>query len=171
MSILGIEEHKKHAHGTVNCAIITISTTRTKENDESGKVISDLLKKSRHTVVHYSLVKDDITKIKEEINIIMKNQEIQAMILNGGTGISKGDVTIEAVKPYLEKELMGFGELFRYLSYKEIGSPTILSRAVAGVVGKGKIIFCLPGSTNACKLAMEKLILPELGHMVYEVEK
>lgn len=167
---MGIEEHKKHAHGTVNCAIITVSTSRIKENDESGKIISDLLKSDGHSVVHYSLVKDDIKKIRGEIEIIMKNQDMQAMILNGGTGISKKDITIEAVKPFLEKELKGFGELFRYLSYKEIGSPTILSRAMAGV-GKGKIIFCLPGSTNACKLAMEKLILPELGHMVYEVEK
>ncbi len=168
--ILGIEEHKKHAHSKVNCAIITVSTSRTKENDESGKIIGDLLKSDGHSVVHYNLVKDDITKIREEIEIIMKNQEIQAMILNGGTGIGKKDVTIEAVKPFLDKELKGFGELFRYLSYKEIGSPTILTRATAGV-GKGNIIFCLPGSTNACKLAMEKLILPELGHMVYEVEK
>jgi len=168
--ILGIEEHKKHAHGTVSCAIITVSTSRTIENDESGKIISDLLKDGGHSVVYYNLVKDDITKIREEINIIMENQEMQAMILNGGTGISKKDVTIEAVKPFLEKELKGFGELFRYLSYREIGSPTILSRAMAGV-GKGKIIFCLPGSTNACKLAMGKLILPELGHIVYEMEK
>ena len=167
---MGIEEHKKHAHSTVNCAIVTVSTSRTIENDESGKIIRYLLKNGGHSVVHYNLVKDDITKIREEINIIMKNQDMQAIIMNGGTGIGKGDVTIEAVKPFLEKELKGFGELFRYLSYKEIGSPTILSRALAGV-GKGKIIFCLPGSTNACKLAMEKLILTELGHMVYEVEK
>jgi molybdenum cofactor biosynthesis protein B len=167
---LGIEEHKKHAHGKVICAVITVSTSRTKENDESGKIISDLLKGDGHSVVHYNLVKDDITKIRGEIEIILKKQDRQAMILNGGTGISKGDVTIEAVKPFLEKELKGFGEMFRYLSYMEIGSPTILSRAMAGV-GKGIIIFCLPGSTNACRLAMEKLILPELGHMVYEMEK
>jgi molybdenum cofactor biosynthesis protein B len=119
-------------------------------------------------VVHYSLVKDDISEIRKALEDIMENRNIQAIILNGGTGISKKDVSIEAVKPFLKKELVGFGELFRYLSYKEIGSPAILSRAIAGVA-KGKIIICLPGSTNACKLAMENLILPELGHMVYEV--
>ena len=165
---MGVEEHKKHAHGEVNCAVITVSTSRTKENDESGKTINDLLNAEGHKVVHYSLVKDNISEIRKTLENIMENRNIQAIILNGGTGISKKDVSIEAVKPFLKKELIGFGELFRYLSYKEIGSPAILSRANAGVA-KGKIIICLPGSTNACKLAMENLILPELGHMVYEV--
>ena len=121
-------------------------------------------------MVHHTLVKDDISEIRAALEDFLKNKNIQAIILNGGTGIGKKDVTIEAIKPFLEKELTGFGELFRYLSYKEIGSPAILSRAMA-CVGKGKLIFCLPGSTNACKLAMEKLILPELGHMVYEFER
>lgn len=165
---MGVEEHKKHVHGEVNCAVITVSTSRTKENDESGKTINDLLKAKGHKVVHYSLVKDDIPEIRKALENIMEKRNIQTIILNGGTGISKKDVSIEAVKPFLKKELIGFGELFRYLSYKEIGSPAFLSRAIAGVA-KGKIIICLPGSTNACKLAMENLILPELGHMVYEV--
>lgn len=167
---MGVEEHKKHAHGKVNCAVITVSSSRTKENDESGKMIKHLLKAEGHEGIHYSLVKDDISEIRKALENIMEDQNIQAIILNGGTGISKKDVTIEAVKPFLEKKLVGFGELFRYLSYREIGSATILSRAIAGVA-KGKIIICLPGSTNACKLAMENLILPELGHMVYEVRR
>ncbi|MEE9152029.1 MAG: molybdenum cofactor biosynthesis protein B [Thermoplasmata archaeon] len=167
---MGIEEHKKHAHTTVNCAVITVSTSRTIDSDESGKSITNLLKNEGHHMVHHTLVKDDISEIRAALEDFLKNQNIQAIILNGGTGISKKDVTIEAIKPFLEKELTGFGELFRYLSYKEIGSPAILSRAMA-CVGKGKLIFCLPGSTNACKLAMEKLILPELGHMVYEFER
>lgn len=167
---MGVEEHKKHAHSNVNCAVITVSTSRTKENDDSGKTIIDLLNAEGHSVVNYSLVKDDVPEIKEALENTLKDRSIQAIILNGGTGISKKDVTIEAVKPFLEKELTGFGELFRLLSYKEIGSPAMLSRALAGV-GKGKIIICLPGSTNACILAMKKLILPELGHMVYEVER
>jgi molybdenum cofactor biosynthesis protein B len=164
---LGFEEHKKHSHGTMNCAVITVSTTRTKESDTSGRAIVNLLEVKGNTVLHYHIVKDDISKIRMAMDDIMKNESVQAIILNGGTGISKKDVTIEAVAPILEKELPGFGELFRYLSYKEIGTPALLSRAIGGV-GRGRIIFCLPGSTNACKLAMERLILPELGHMAYE---
>lgn len=164
---MGLEEHREHAHGSVNCAVITVSTTRTKESDDSGRTIINVLETKGNTVLHYSIVKDDILGIKTALEEVMKDQSIQVIILNGGTGISNKDVTIEAVKPFLAKELPGFGELFRYLSYKEIGTAAVLSRAVAGV-GSGRIIFCLPGSTNACKLAMERLVLPELGHMVYE---
>jgi molybdenum cofactor biosynthesis protein B len=165
-----VEEHKKHAHKSVNCAVITVSTTRTKENDVSGKTIISLLEGNGHTVLYYDVVSDDISLILQSLEHSIEKEGIQAVVLNGGTGIGKSDVTTEALKPLLEKELVGFGELFRYLSYKEVGSPAILSRAIAGV-SKGKIIFCLPGSTNACKLAMEKLILPELGHIVYELSK
>ncbi|UCE74892.1 MAG: MogA/MoaB family molybdenum cofactor biosynthesis protein [Methanomassiliicoccales archaeon] len=165
---MGIEEHKMHAQKTVNCAVITVSSTRTKENDISGKTIIGLLEGNGHTVLYYDVIKDDISLISNSLEHTLKEEGVQAVILNGGTGIGKKDVTVEAVEPFLEKELVGFGELFRYESYKEVGSPAILSRALAGV-GEGKIIICLPGSTNACTLAMEKLILPELGHMVYEV--
>jgi molybdenum cofactor biosynthesis protein B len=167
---LGVEEHKKHAHKSVNCAVITVSTTRTKENDVSGKTIISLLEGNGHTVFYYDVISDDMSLIPQSLEHAIEKEGVQAVILNGGTGIGKTDVTIDALQPLLEKELVGFGELFRYLSYKEVGSPSILSRAIAGV-NKGKIIFCLPGSTNACKLAMEKLILPELGHMVYELSK
>jgi molybdenum cofactor biosynthesis protein B len=165
---LGIKEHKKHAHGPVNCAVITVSSSRTKENDGSGKTIIGFLEGNGHTILYYDIVKDDISKISWSLAHALNEEGIAAVIINGGTGISKMDVTVEAVKPFLEKELAGFGEIFRYLSYEEVGSPAVLSRAIAGV-GKGKLIFCLPGSTNACKLAMEKIIIPELGHMVYEV--
>lgn len=165
---MGIEEHKMHGHDPVTCAVITVSSSRTKETDGSGKTIIGLLESKGHTVIYYDVVKDDISLIRQALEHIVKKEGTQAVILNGGTGISRKDVTIEAVIPYLEKELSGFGEVFRHLSYQEIGSATILSRAKAGVL-KGKIVICLPGSTNACKLAMEKLILPELGHMVYEV--
>jgi molybdenum cofactor biosynthesis protein B len=164
---LGYKEHKEHAQETVNVGIITVSTTRTKESDVSGKTIITLLEGKGHTVVYYDIVKDDILQIKDAIEHALEKQGLDAVILNGGTGIAKKDVTIEAVEPFMEKELTGFGEIFRYLSYKEVGSPAVLSRAAAGV-GEGKIIICLPGSTNACTLAVEKLILPELGHMVYE---
>ncbi len=164
---MGLEEHKEHAHGKVGCAVITVSSSRTKENDTSGKTIIGLLKGHDHSVLHYTLVRDDISLIRAALEKILVDPSIQAVILNGGTGISKKDVTVEAVNPLLEKELKGFGELFRYMSYKEIGSPAMLSRALAGV-GRRRIIICLPGSTNACKLAMEMLVLPELGHMVHE---
>jgi molybdenum cofactor biosynthesis protein B len=168
--LIGVEEHKKHAHKSVNCAVITVSTTRNKESDVSGKTIISLLEGNGHTVLYYDLISDDKSLILQSLEHTIEKEGVQAVVLNGGTGIGKTDITIEALKPILEKELVGFGELFRYLSYKEVGSPAILSRAVAGV-SKGKIIFCLPGSTNACKLAMEKLILPELGHIVYELSK
>ncbi len=167
---MGIEEHKKHAHKSVNCGIITVSTTRTKENDVSGKTIINLLEGNGHTVLYYDVIPDDISSITSSLEHAQENEGISAVIINGGTGIGKSDVTIEALKPLMEKKLVGFGELFRYLSYKEVGSPAILSRAIAGV-SKGRMIFCLPGSTNACKLAMENLILPELGHIVYELSK
>jgi molybdenum cofactor biosynthesis protein B len=167
---LGYKEHKKHAHGPVNCAVITVSTTRTKDNDISGKNIIGFLEGNGHIVLYYDIIKDDVSKISQSLEHSLTEEGVQAIIINGGTGIGEKDVTVEAVTPYLEKELVGFGELFRYLSFKEINSPAILSRAIAGVA-KGKIVFCLPGSTNACKMAMEKLIIPELGHIVYELEK
>lgn len=167
---MGVLEHKKHAHGSVNCAVITVSSTRSKENDVSGKTIINLLEGNGHTVLYYDVIKDDITAIKASLDHNLNEQGVQAIILNGGTGIGKKDVTIEAVESFFEKELVGFGEIFRTLSYKEIGSAAMLSRASAAVA-LGKIIFCLPGSTNACKLAMEKLIVPELGHIVYELNR
>jgi molybdenum cofactor biosynthesis protein B len=167
---MGFEEHKKHAHGPVTCAVITVSSTRNRENDTSGKSIISLLESKGHTMANYAIIKDDMAMIGTEVEKNLSSQNVQAIIINGGTGIGGKDVTIEAVKSFLDKELVGFGELFRHLSYKEIGSPAIMSRALAGVAS-GKIIICLPGSTNACKLAMENLILPELGHMVHEIGK
>ncbi|UCF08426.1 MAG: molybdenum cofactor biosynthesis protein MoaB [Thermoplasmata archaeon] len=167
---MGFEEHKKHAHGPVACAVITVSSTRSEENDESGKAIISLLNGKGHQISQYSVIKDDVSAITSEIEKALGNQNTQAIIINGGTGISSQDVTVEAVKPFLERELVGFGELFRYLSYKDIGSPAMLSRALAGVCQE-RIIICLPGSTSACVRAMESLILPELGHMLYELKK
>jgi molybdenum cofactor biosynthesis protein B len=167
---MGVEDHKKHAHGPVNCAVITVSTTRTKKDDISGKTIISILESGGHTVIFYDVIKDDVSLISQALDHSLEKEGIRAVVINGGTGIGQKDVTVEAVTPYLEKELVGFGEIFRNLSYQEIGSAAILSRAVAGA-HKGKIIFCLPGSTNACKLAMQKLIVPELGHIVYELNR
>jgi len=150
--------------------VITCSDTRTPDTDTSGQLIQRLLKEHGHTVAAYHLVKDEPSKIKAKIKTAVTNKKIQAIIINGGTGISRRDSTFEAVDAMLEKRLDGFGEIFRYLTYQEIGSPAIMSRATAGII-KGRILFSTPGSENAVRLAMEKLILPELGHLVKELTK
>jgi len=150
--------------------VITCSDTRTPDTDTSGQLIQKLLKEQGHTVVAYHLVKDEPSKIKAKVKAAVTNKKIQAIIINGGTGISRRDSTFEAVNAMLEKRLDGFGEVFRYLTYQEIGSPAIMSRATAGII-KGRVLFSTPGSENAVRLAMEKLILPELGHLVKELTK
>ncbi|MDQ0224599.1 molybdenum cofactor biosynthesis protein [Bacillus sp. 7586-K] len=164
-------EHKKEAPRFVQCKVITISDTRTKQTDKSGTLINQLLSGNGHKVVDYCIVKDEETQIREAIIAGCHSKEIDAIITNGGTGIAKRDVTIEAVQSIIEKEIPGFGEIFRMLSYQvDIGSSAILSRAIAGVFND-TVILSVPGSTGAVKLAMEKLILPELGHIMREVTK
>jgi molybdopterin adenylyltransferase len=164
-------EHKQGAPKTVYCKVITVSDTRNKETDKSGKLMMDLLEQAGHSIVDYVIVKDEETPIKEEILKGCEREDIEVILTNGGTGIAKRDVTIETVQGLLDKEIIGFGELFRMLSYQEdIGSAAILSRAIAGVV-KDKAVFSTPGSTGAVKLAMNKLILPEIGHVVREIKK
>jgi len=167
---MGYKEHKKHALKNVNCAVLTVSSTRTKETDESGKLILSELEKNNHTIVSYDVIRDDKKKIRDTITKLVNNENVQAIISNGGTGIGKRDVTTDTVEKLLDKKLEGFGEIFRYLSYKEIGSPSIMSRSIAGVI-KNRIIICLPGSSGAVKLAMEKIVIPELGHMIWEVNR
>lgn len=168
---MSTQEHKQEAPKRINCKIITVSDTRNKDTDKSGKLMIDLLEKSGHYISDYVIVKDEKLPIEEEIIKGYGRKDIDAILMNGGTGIAKRDVTIETVKNLLDKEIVGFGELFRMLSYQEdIGSAAILSRAIAGVV-KNKAVFSTPGSTGAVKLAMNKLILPELGHVVREIQK
>jgi molybdenum cofactor biosynthesis protein B len=164
-------EHKLEAPHSVNCKVITISDTRNVEMDKSGNLIKMLLEESGHNVVDYEIVKDEKTLIRSSVLKGCETREIDVVLTNGGTGIAKRDVTIEAVQSVIEKEIPGFGELFRMLSYQEdIGSAAILSRAIAGV-SMDTAIFAMPGSSGAVKLAMEKLILPELGHVVREIRK
>lgn len=163
---MGHKEHKHEAPESVRCAVITVSDTRDRERDESGGKIKDMLLEDNHKVVNYEIVRDEIEEIMKALDSI----EAEVYILNGGTGISERDVTTEALDNIIENDLPGFGELFRYLSYKDIGSAAILSRAKAGYSDE-RIYFALPGSTAAVKLAMEELILPEIGHLVYEVNK
>lgn len=150
--------------------VITCSDTRTPETDTSGRLIRTLLEERGHTVVGQHLVKDDPAQIQLWIARGTADDRVQAIIINGGTGISRRDSTFEAVGEMLEKRLDGFGEIFRLLTYQTIGSPAIMSRATAGVI-KGRVLFSVPGSENAVRLAMEKLILPELGHLVGELTK
>ncbi len=161
-------EHHKEALKNLKCAVVTISDTRTEENDDSGRAIRELLKSQGHEISDYTIVKDESEPIR---NAVLKAMETSdAVICNGGTGISSRDITIETLEPLMNRTVEGFGELFRSLSFDEIGSSAMLSRAVAGVVDKN-LLFCLPGSPNAVTLAMEKLILPEMGHMLSQVRK
>ena len=167
---MGHLEHKQHAPKKVSCMIITISDTRTKETDISGKYLQDILDKNGHHVVRYSIVKDEPEAIRQLLQEGIISKDIQVILCHGGTGISLRDRSYEAVVQILEKHLDGFGELFRMLSYQEIGSAAMMSRAVAGIAGD-TVIFSMPGSKGAVELAMEKLILPELGHLVWELRK
>lgn len=164
-------EHKQNAPKKIKCKVITISDTRNKETDKSGKLIKKFLHEQGHEVIDYEIVKDEKTLIRSAILKGCEKREVDAVITNGGTGIAKRDVTIEAVESLIEKEIPGFGEIFRMLSYRDdIGSAAILSRAIAGVA-MDTAVFSIPGSSGAVSLAMEKLILPELGHVVREIKK
>lgn len=161
--------HPDAAFVRINCAVFTISDTRTKETDKSGKVIIELLESQAHQILFYKILRDEPQQIQAEIKQLVTNSLVDVLILNGGTGISPRDMTYEVVEPLLEKTLPGFGELFRFLSYQEIGSRAIASRAIAGIYQQ-KLIFSLPGSSNAVKLALQKLILPELNHLIKQVK-
>lgn len=158
----------------INVAILTVSDTRDFDSDKGGQLVQSLLKEINVSIEehHYKIVKDDRNAITLQIKQWLEdNENIDVIITTGGTGISQRDVTIEAVRPLLTKELEGFGELFRYLSYSEdVGTRALLSRAIGGTA-KDKLIFALPGSTGAVKLAIEKLIKPELNHLVHELTK
>ena len=167
---MGYQEHKHKAPRSVSCAVLTISDTRTERDDESGQLLVRKLGESGHRVMSYSILRNDSEAITKKIYELLKEEELQVIIATGGTGVSRRDITIETIYPILEKKLDGFGELFRFLSYQEIGTSSIMSRAMAGVAG-GKVILCLPGSLGATNLAMDKIILPELGHMVMEATR
>lgn len=162
------EDHILHAKKPVTCGVLTISDTRTEAEDKSGKIIKSLLKEAGHTIGFYQIIPDEADQIRQFLIKTAEGGACQAILTNGGTGISARDTTYEVVVGLLEKHLNGFGELFRFLSWKDIGSGAMLSRAVAGVY-HDTMIFCMPGSSGAVTLAMEKLILPELSHLVWEI--
>ncbi len=160
-----MSSHSHHSHdaAAARCAVITVSDTRTEANDTSGQKIRDLLATANHSVDFYAIRKDDPDEIRTTLHTLPAAVEI--VILNGGTGIAKRDTTFEAVAGLIEKEILGFGELFRMLSWEQVGAAAMLSRATAGVWGS-RVIFSLPGSTAAVDLAMTKLILPQIRHVV-----
>ena len=163
---MGHLEHKEKAPKQIGCAVITVSDTRTPETDSSGTLIQRVLQEKGHKITQYIIVKDTPEHIQKTLLDTLNESVTECIILTGGTGISRQDSTYEVVTSLLEKEIKGFGELFRYLSFQSIGSSAIMSRATAGV-RQGKIIVSLPGSQNAVELAMDRLVLPELPHMVY----
>jgi molybdopterin adenylyltransferase len=158
-------QHAARRVASVPCAIITVSDTRTPRTDTSGALIRELLEAEGHRVVRYDVVPDEPDRVQELIQALCDASDCEAVLLTGGTGVANRDTTHEAVASLLVKRLDGFGELFRQLSYAEIGAAAMLSRATAGV-RKGTVVFSMPGSTVAVRLAMERLILPQLGHIV-----
>ena len=160
-------EHKADAPSHVNCYVITVSDTRTVETDTGGHAIVELLGAAGHHVVGRTIVKDDADLLRDAIGRQLANPSVQAIITTGGTGITSRDCTYEAVATMLWKRLDGFGELFRMLSYHQIGAAAMLSRAIAGTIA-GRVVVSLPGSEAAVRLAVEKLLVPELGHLVRE---
>jgi molybdenum cofactor biosynthesis protein B len=163
-------EHKAQAPRSVRCFVITVSDTRTEATDTSGRAIATLLEASGHAVAGRAIVKDDPELVRGTIERQLANPDVQAIITTGGTGITSRDSTYEAIDTLLQKRLDGFGELFRMLSYEQIGSAAMMSRACAGLVA-GRIVVSLPGSEAAVRLAMERLLIPELGHLVQQASK
>ncbi|MFB0523317.1 MAG: molybdenum cofactor biosynthesis protein B [Candidatus Bathyarchaeia archaeon] len=164
--------HKAKASKSIGFAILVCSTSRYQDlkagkrvADESGDQIAEALKKKGHTVASRAIVPDERRLIKRSLEEALKSKDVDAVVTCGGTGISPTDVTIETVEPLLEKRLEGFGEIFRWLSYREVGSAAVMTRAMAGVVN-GKAVFCIPGSPQAVSLCLEKLILPEAAHII-----
>src|SRR6266498_1917275 len=168
---MGHHEHEQRAQAelpqSIRCGVITISDTRTPANDTSGAAIRALLEAAGHTVTRYQLVKDEPDEIAALVRELC-GSGCQVVLTNGGTGIARRDSTFESIDALIEKRLPGFGELFRMLSYADIGPAAMLSRATAGTIG-GTLIFCLPGSTGAVQLGLDKLIVPELQHLVWEI--
>ncbi|MGH3106876.1 MAG: MogA/MoaB family molybdenum cofactor biosynthesis protein [Rubrobacteraceae bacterium] len=165
-----VHRHRESAPEHVRLAVLTISDTRTPENDTGGDTIEELMRGAGHEIVERRIVRDDAARIRTEIVNLLARPDADAVITTGGTGISARDTTYEVVSRMIEKKLDGFGEIFRALSYEEIGAAAILSRAVAGTVGT-KLVACLPGSRNAVRLAVEKLLVPEISHVIFELRK
>lgn len=169
-----VEKHREASPEKIRVAVLTISDTRTPETDTGGNVIFALMQEAGHEISRREIVRDDASRIEEVIQGLLQDENVDAVVTTGGTGISARDTTYEVVSRIIDKKLDGFGELFRMLSFKEVGAAAMLSRAVAGsttTATGAKFVACLPGSTNAVRLAMEKLLVPEMPHVVFELRK
>ena len=167
---MSVEQHRRAAPTLLGFALITVSDTRTPGDDVSGGTLSEMARAAGHRVVESFLVPDEVAAIRGAMEQALARAGVDVIVLTGGTGFSPRDVTLEAVGPFLERTVEGFGELFRMLSYQQVGSAAMLSRAAAGLAGS-RAVFLLPGSPKAVALAMEKLILPEAGHLLGQARK
>ena len=165
-----VQQHRESAPDQISCVVITVSDTRTEETDRSGTIMRERLAGAGHRIVGYHIVPDEPEQIDALLDRYTADEECQAILFNGGTGIASRDTTYDVISRRVEKVLPGFGELFRMLSYDEIGGAAMLSRATAGVIN-GTLILSTPGSSNAVALAMDKLITSEIAHLVFEVNK
>lgn len=165
-------EHRKQAaeKGPVSVAIVTVSDTRTEETDVNGKYLREQLAETGHTVHSSRIVKDEPIEIRGVLDDLTSDEEVQVILFNGGTGVSRRDRTFDVISARLDKVLSGFGEIFRMLSYEQVGAAAMLSRATAGVCA-GKVVFSTPGSPAAVRLAWEKLIAPELKHIAWDLTR
>jgi len=167
---MGTDEHRERAPKSIGYGIVTVSDTRTDRDDTSGRAIEEIMSGSGHRFAKRIIVRDNVDEIRRALREMLEDPKVQAVIVNGGTGVSKRDVTLEAALDFEEKALPGFGELFRMLSFEEIGSAAMMSRATAFVT-EGKVVFCLPGSEKAVRLATSRLVAPEVAHMVWEANR
>jgi len=163
-------QHKAQGPASVRCFIVTVSDSRTDATDTSGRAIADLLNSSGHTVLGRTIVRDDAELVRDVVVRQLANADVQVIITTGGTGLTSRDSTYEAITGMLQKRLDGFGELFRMLSYQDIGAAAMMSRACAGLVA-GRIVIALPGAEAAVRLGMEKLVIPELSHLVQQASR
>ncbi len=166
----GLHRHRADALASVPTAVLTVSDTRTLETDTGGALLAEALEGAGHVVASRTIVRDEPSEIEAAVRDALASDAVRAIVVTGGTGVAPRDVTPETVAPLLDRQIPGFGELFRMLSYEDIGSAAILSRALAGL-SAGKVVFVLPGSRGALRLALEKLLLPELGHLAAEAVK
>jgi molybdenum cofactor biosynthesis protein B len=164
------DEHRRAAPAVLGFAVLTVSDTRSPGDDVSGRTIRDLISTFGHRIVDSTLVRDDVAEIRAAVGRLLELPEVDVVVTTGGTGFSPRDVTLEAAGPLIERPIEGFGELFRMLSYQQVGAAAMLSRAAAGLVGT-KALFLLPGSPKAVALALEKLILPEAGHLLGQARR
>jgi molybdenum cofactor biosynthesis protein B len=163
-------EHPKDQKAKAVFALVITSDTRTAKDDESGRMAVSLIEEAGHSVASRTVIPNDSEKIRAEVRRLLEDASTQVIVTSGGTGIGAKDRTVDAVSALLEKEMPGFGEHFRRLSLDEVGGSALISRATAGVAG-GKLVFCLPGSRNAMGLALSKIILPNVGHMLWELSR